>query len=162
MAAEFRALGVQRSQRGKITDETLDFFERCFTSDEVEANGQTFLFRPRPPKPPLFIGGAPAHAIRRAIRFGGGWMPMGGEPAQLQPAIEELRTNAARAGRPAPEVAVVTTLPLEDLERSAAQARAFAAAGATRIVHGFRYSEPAPFLAAAEKLAQIGSCLPSG
>ena len=53
MKAEFRALGVDRSRRGRITDETLDFLQRCFAADEVEANGQPFLFLPRPERPPI-------------------------------------------------------------------------------------------------------------
>ena len=48
-----RALGVARERRGALSDEVLAFLERCFARDEVEANGQPFLFRPRPPKPPI-------------------------------------------------------------------------------------------------------------
>src|SRR5215813_2023976 len=33
MAAEFRALGVDRRHRSRITDGTLDFLDRCFASD---------------------------------------------------------------------------------------------------------------------------------
>src|SRR5438105_5775305 len=53
MQPEFRALGVDVRRRGAITDETLAFLDRCFASDLVEANGQRFLFRPRPARPPL-------------------------------------------------------------------------------------------------------------
>src|SRR5215470_3895253 len=79
MEAEFRAAGVARERRGRITDSTLAFLHRCFAADEVEANGQRFLFRPRPSRPPIFVGGAPPHALRRAVRFGDGWMPVGGD-----------------------------------------------------------------------------------
>src|SRR4030095_14194365 len=63
MAAEFRALGVDPRRRGRITDDTLDFLDRCFASDVVEANGQPFYFRPRPSRPPLFIGGLPGRVL---------------------------------------------------------------------------------------------------
>src|SRR2546428_6783518 len=63
MAAEFRAVGVDIRRRGALSDETLAFLERCFAADVVEAHGQPFLFRPRPPRPPLFIGGAPPPAL---------------------------------------------------------------------------------------------------
>ncbi len=155
MAAEFRAVGVPLAERGKRTDETLDFLVRCFAVDEVELNGQRFLFRPRPPAPPLFVGGAPPHAIRRAIRFGAGWMPMGGDPAALAGPIRELQAGAAAAGRPAPEVVAVTRLELADLERAAEQIAKLAEVGVTRVVHGFRYAEPAPFLAAAGALGRL-------
>ena len=48
MDAEFRALGVERQRRGRISDATLAFLHDCFEHDEVTANGQPFLFRPRP------------------------------------------------------------------------------------------------------------------
>lgn len=59
MEAEFRALGVARARRGALADETLGFLARCFADDVVEANGQRFLFLPRPARPPLLVGGAP-------------------------------------------------------------------------------------------------------
>src|SRR5262249_53785831 len=68
MAGEFGALGVDLRRRGRITDETLDFLERCFADDVVEAHGQPFLFKPRPAKPPLLIGGSPPYAFPRALR----------------------------------------------------------------------------------------------
>ena len=70
MAAEFRALGVRRSAHGAVTDETLDLLNRCFASDEASHNGQPFLFKPRPRKPPVLIGGGPPHALQRAARYG--------------------------------------------------------------------------------------------
>ena len=150
MEAEFRAVGVARSRRGRITDETLAFLHRCFSQDEVEANGQAFLFRPRPPRPPIFIGGAAPHALRRAAKFGDGWMPMRGDPAALGPQIEQLQHEMARVGKPRAEVVVVTTLALDDPSRSADQVRQLAEAGATRIVHGWRYPDATAFARAAE------------
>ncbi|MDE0350488.1 MAG: LLM class flavin-dependent oxidoreductase, partial [Gammaproteobacteria bacterium] len=73
MRPEFRALGVDRSRRGRIADTVLDLLNRCFAGDEVTENGQPFLFRPRPRKPPVLIGGGPPHALRRAARYGDGW-----------------------------------------------------------------------------------------
>src|SRR4030095_8399336 len=62
MHAEFRALGVDRARRGAITDATLAFLHACFApgdDDVVVANEQPFLFRPKPPRPPIFIRGPP-------------------------------------------------------------------------------------------------------
>src|SRR5215831_20189274 len=42
MEPEFRALGVARARRGRVTDETLAFWRRCFESDTVAAHGQPF------------------------------------------------------------------------------------------------------------------------
>ena len=56
MDAEFKALGVNRHERGKITDETLEFFRECFEQDVVSRYGQAFIFSPRPAAPPIYIG----------------------------------------------------------------------------------------------------------
>ena len=40
MEAEFKALGVDRSQRGKITDEALDLLNRCFAGDGGSCPGR--------------------------------------------------------------------------------------------------------------------------
>ena len=66
MAPEFKALGLSRHTRGRVSDETLALMNDCFASDQVEANGQKLLFKPRPTKPPFLIGGRAPHAIKRA------------------------------------------------------------------------------------------------
>src|SRR5436309_14895594 len=132
MAAEFRALGVDVRRRARLTDETLAFIDRCFAADVVEANGQPFLFRPRPPRPPLFIGGAPPHAFRRALAHGAGWMPIGLDPDALRPLAADLRAQAAAANRPAPDVAALPRLPPDDSGAAREALARFADAGATR------------------------------
>ena len=153
MAAEFRAVGVDVAQRGAVTDATLEFLHRCFAGDELEMNGQRFLFRPRPARPPIFVGGVTAHALRRAVRWGDGWMPMGLDADALAPAVADYKASAARAGKPTPEVVVITTLSLQDPSRAAAEACAFAGAGATRLVHAWRYEDATAFRRAAEIMA---------
>jgi probable F420-dependent oxidoreductase len=160
MDAEFRAVGVPKEQRGRVTDATLTFLHACFAQDEVTANGQPLLFRPRPPRPPIFVGGAPPHALRRTLRFGDGWMPMGADPEQLRAPIAELRASAAEGGKPAPEVVVLTSLPLDDPPRAIERVRDFAAVGATRVVHAWRYPDAAAFARAAETITtRVGPAL---
>ncbi len=154
MEAEFRALGVSRKRRGAITDDTLEFLQRAFAADEMEANNQRFLFLPRPKRPPIFIGGAAPHALRRAVRYGDGWMPMSGDPEPLRPQIAELRRLAEEAGRDAPEVVVLTMLPLHEPEHAAELARVFAEVGVTRLIHAPRYNNEAEFRRSAETLAK--------
>src|SRR5262245_46499840 len=104
MEAEFRALGVPRTRRGRIADETLAFVRECFAGDVASAHGPAFPFLPRPARPPIYVGGAGEPALRRAVRFGDGWMPMTGDPATLAPGIARLRELAHEAGRAMPEV----------------------------------------------------------
>lgn len=155
MRPEFRAAGVDYARRGRITDTTLEFIGRCFDDDVVEANGQPFLFRPRPPRPPILVGGAPEHAFRRIVRFGDGWMPFGMEPDVIAPHVAELRRLTAAAGRPAPRIVAVTSLDLRDQAAAAARSRAFADAGVTDLVHGWRYVGADDFRAAAATLAAL-------
>lgn len=162
MPAEFRALGVARERRGAIADETLGFLRRCFDSgaagDVVEAHGQKFLFRPRPARPPIFVGGAPPHALVRALRFGDGWMPMGVDPEKLRAPIAELRRLAAGKGLPAPEVVAMGRLPIEEPARAAEQVAALSELGVTRLVHAERYPDAAAF----DRIAACLAALPRG
>jgi probable F420-dependent oxidoreductase len=155
MAAEFRAVGADLGRRGAIADATLATIDRCFAADEVELNGQRFLFRPRPPRPPILIGGAAPHALRRAARFGDGWMPMGVSPDDLRAPVAELRRLAAAAGKALPEVAVFTRLPTDDPPQARQLIQAYASAGATRLIHAARYSNAAEYRAQVERLAAL-------
>ncbi len=67
LAAEVRAVGIERAPRAAITDATLEFVHRCFAADEVELNGQRFLFLPRLARPPIFVGGAAPKSVRSAL-----------------------------------------------------------------------------------------------
>lgn len=139
MDPEFRALGVDRHSRGRLADATLAFLRNCFENDEVTANGQTFLFRPRPAPPPIYVGGRPPHALARAARFGDGWLPMGMTPEKLPSARAEYAEHCAAAGREPGEVVVMGGLPLEDPGAAGARLNEFAEAGASRFVFGGRY-----------------------
>jgi probable F420-dependent oxidoreductase len=153
MEPEFRAVGVSRSQRGRITDETLDFLHRCFASDEVEANDQRFLFLPRPERPPFYVGGAPPHALDRVVRHADGWLPMGGDPAKLAPHIATLREKMDEAGRPPPEVVLLTALPLNDPAASIDLAGRLIEAGVTQLIYGSRYANANEFRKGLDLLA---------
>lgn len=139
MDAEFRALGLDRHRRGRQTDATLEFFAQCFRSDEVVSNGQPFLFKPRPAMPPTYIGGAAPHALRRAIRFGHGWLPMARDPESLQRHLNSFAALAQEAGVEPGPVTVMTGLPLGEPERARARLDAFAALGIERVVCALRY-----------------------
>ena len=141
MDPEFRALGVERHARGRLADATLAFIRDCFEHDEVAANGQPFLFRPRPACPPIYVGGSPPHALKRAARYGDGWLPMGMTPEKLPAARAEYAEHCAAVGREVGEVVVMGGLPLGDTGAAAASLVAFRDAGASRFVLGGRYAD---------------------
>lgn len=141
MEAEFRALGVDRRRRGRISDETLAFLRECFDQDEVTANGQPFLFRPRPACPPIYIGGAAPHALRRAARYGDGWFPTGMTPEQLPEVRAQYAEFCAAEGRSVGEIMVMGRLPSNDAGAAGQYLADFAHAGASRFVLSGRYAD---------------------
>lgn len=142
MDPEFRALGVNRHARGRISDETLAFLRDCFggDGDEVTANGQTFLFRPKPAAPPIYIGGAPPHALRRAARYGDGWLPMGMTAEKLPARRAEYAERCEEEGREVGEIVVMGGLP-SDAGAAADTLNGLAEAGASRFVFGGPYAD---------------------
>jgi len=155
MDAEFRALGTDRRRRGRDTDEALDLLRRCFADDVVEAHGQRFLFLPRPERPPIYVGGAGEHALRRVVRFGDGWLPMGADPEKLRPAAARLAELAAAAGRATPEIVAFGRLPEEGPGPARERLAALAALGVTRFIPAIRYDDVAGYRAQLERLAPL-------
>ncbi len=154
MPAEFRALGIDRRERGRRTDETLQCIADCFAADEVSLNGQRFLFKPRPARPPILIGGKAEHAFPRILRFGDGWVPTSLDASALRPLVEELAAAMRGAGKPAPEVIPLVNLPLDTAGATAAALAAYAEAGATGIEHAARYESVEEFRRVATALLE--------
>lgn len=155
MGAEFRALGLDRRQRGKDSDRTLDLINRCFASDEVSENGQTFLFRPRPARPPIYIGGRGPHALARAVEFADGWLPGRMSPEELVPEITQLNDLAAAAGKPRPKVVLMTSLPVGSPSEAAETLAAYAHVGVDGVIHGARVDSETAYIESIEQLAAI-------
>jgi probable F420-dependent oxidoreductase len=155
MEVEFQATGVDRASRGRLLDEGLEFLDRAFSSDIMSHNGAEFMFRPRPAKPPILVGGKPEHAFDRAVESADGWLPLGGRnPDKFAAPVQELRKRFADAGRGEPEVAVFTSLPYEDPATLEALIADWTGIGMTTIIHGgVRYADAAEFRDAAEAIA---------
>lgn len=144
MQPEFNALGVPRSERGRRSDAVLDLLSRAFGAEDdvVEEHGQPFLFRPNPARPPIYVGGHGAHALRRAAKYGDGWFPMPRSRDDLIDGIAELRTHFDAAGRGAPEVVTFGGVSADDPKAGRAQLDDLAEAGVTGlIVGGGRYED---------------------
>lgn len=155
MDAEFRAVGVDRHQRGRITDDTLAFLAECFANDVVTRNGQPFLFKPRPPQPPIYIGGAAPHALRRALRFGHGWLPMARSPETLVRDLALFQALAEEAGASPGPVTVMAGLPLDRPDDARELLEAYRALGVERLVSALRYRNLAEYERQLEALADI-------
>ena len=154
MDPEFKALGIDRHRRGEISDGILAFLEQCFEHETVVANGQEFLFKPRPARPPVLIGGRAPHAIRRALRYGDGWMPMAQKPEQIEADVaayfEEARATNAQAS-----VTVMGGLPSNDAGLARQTLAAYADMGVERFVCAMRYSDVSEYLSGLDRLASV-------
>ncbi len=156
MRREFEALGVEKRMRGRISNETLRVIRHLFAHDAEGYAGELvrfppFVFAPRPPCPPIWIGGNGAPALERAAEFGDGWHPM--LPAErLGAAVAELKAKLRARGRNDEfEIVVRRGLPLEDPTAARGRLGAEAAAGATYFILDLgRYADARLFAAQAE------------
>ena len=152
MRSEFRALGLNLRKRVSDSERILQFLHDAFDNDVVTQNDQPFIFSPRPKRPPFIIGGANPHAITRAVKYGDGWMPMGLKPDVLKPIVEDYKIQIQAAGKPDPEVIVMSGLPLNDTDRCRGILDSYRDAGATTVVHGQKYDRASELQGAIEKL----------
>jgi len=121
MEEEFQAMGLDTyKERGAVTDEYLQLYKELWTSENPSFDGKYYQlsgsgFEPKPaqkPHPPIWIGGHTGPAIRRAAKYGDGWMPIGLrppailDPEELGGKIARLRKATVEAGRPEDAVAL--------------------------------------------------------
>jgi probable F420-dependent oxidoreductase len=83
-AEEFAILGANFGQRAEVTDEAIEVMQTLWSEPVAGYHGQFHDFNgvTMPPHaaddgPPIWIGGNSAGAIRRAARYGSGWLPYG-------------------------------------------------------------------------------------
>ena len=65
--------------------------------------------KPKPvqrPHPPIHVGGIFPGALRRALRYGNGWIPIGGRGDALAEALAKLPEEADAAGRDPSEIEI--------------------------------------------------------
>ena len=147
MNPEFKALGIDRSKRGRLFNDGLEFLNRAFSSDCIAENGQDFMFLPRPLRPPLLIGGKPEYAFDRAVTYGDGWIPMVGRNLEkFRAPVAQLRERFFESDKGEPEIAVFTRLAYEEDARISDHIGQMIDLGVTTIIHGgVRYRDSNEF-----------------
>jgi alkanesulfonate monooxygenase SsuD/methylene tetrahydromethanopterin reductase-like flavin-dependent oxidoreductase (luciferase family) len=94
--ADFDVVGADPRTAGAYSDEALEVIRRLWTGRKVSFSGRWNSFtdvqiRPLPAKrPEIFIGGRSEVALRRALRFGDGYLPYLLDPAQARRRFEKL------------------------------------------------------------------------
>ncbi len=131
---EFEALNVPFAERGVRTDEAIEAMRACWGEQPVNYRGRTVTFenlkvQPTPDRRiPIWIGGASAPALRRAVKLGDGWHGTFMKPEDTAPLLKHLRDE-----RPDPDFTLSMRVTWDGLDGDEAEQRrdldAFAEAG---------------------------------
>ena len=105
-AEEIANHGTAFKSRFKLMRERIEAMKAIWTEKEPEYSGEMvnlskMMTWPKPvqkPYPPVIVGGGFPHAARRAIRYGDGWIPLGGR-MDLPALVDEFYKMAEEAGR---------------------------------------------------------------
>lgn len=103
----FEVTGVDSRERGARTDEALKIMKGLWSDKPFSHKGKFYEFEnmfmePKPvqrPGPPIWVGGHSEGALRRAGRFGDGFMPTSISPAVYQRATTMIERHAEKFGR---------------------------------------------------------------
>ena len=98
--------GTDPTRRWKLLRERIEAMKALWTEDEPEYHGEFVDFDPvwqwpkpvQKPHPPILLGNVGEGALRRAVSYADGWMPIGGR-TNLEERIAELNRLAREAGR---------------------------------------------------------------
>ena len=109
-ASEYLAVGVRLQDRAARTDDFLRLLPDLLGGKptvipDCSSAGAVRLL-PAAAMPPVWIGGISAAALRRAVRFGDGWLSGFQTPAEFAASARQLGELAAAAGRARPRLGV--------------------------------------------------------
>ena len=128
---EWRAAGAEIAARGPRLDELLGLLPDLLTGRSVSHHGRHLSVESPPLRPamatppPIVVGGRSDAALRRAVRFGDGWLGVWVSPQRFGRSVGRLRELAEEAGRLSPEPMLLAFAAIGDddsaCERDAAQ-----------------------------------------
>ena len=102
---EIEVCGVDPATRGRRTNECLEILRGLLSGQPTSFHGEFFdleeaLIRPAPEPPvPIVIGGRAEAALRRAARFGDGWLGIWSTAERYADTMGRIRAFADEAGR---------------------------------------------------------------
>lgn len=102
---ELEICGVDPSTRGRRMDESLEILRELSEGKPVSFDGEFFALRdaqilPAQSSPiPIVVGGRSDAAVRRAGRFGDGWLGIWVSPRRFGSVVTQIAEHAARAER---------------------------------------------------------------
>jgi probable F420-dependent oxidoreductase len=104
--AEWTAMHIDTTTRGRKTDEALDIISRLWSGEALDFDGRHFKLTkasiaPLPVQPdlPMWIGGASEAAIKRIARVGTGWQAGPEDPDAVAQVIAGIKQALLQTGR---------------------------------------------------------------
>jgi probable F420-dependent oxidoreductase len=104
--AEWTAMHIDTTTRGRKTDEALEIISRLWSGEAVDFDGRHFKLTkasiaPLPVQPdlPMWIGGASEAAIKRTARVGTGWQAGPEDPDAVAQVIAGIKQALLQTGR---------------------------------------------------------------
>jgi alkanesulfonate monooxygenase SsuD/methylene tetrahydromethanopterin reductase-like flavin-dependent oxidoreductase (luciferase family) len=91
-SVEFAMAGVERAERGRLVEETVDVLRRAWTGEPFTWRGREIVVTPAPATPGgpmIMLGGSTEVAARRAARLRAGFFPAVGDPRLAEIYAEE-------------------------------------------------------------------------
>jgi probable F420-dependent oxidoreductase len=131
--------GTRFETRWKLLRERIEAMKAIWTQKQAEYRGELVSFDPiyawpkpaQKPHPPIHVGGAFPGGMRRALRYGDGWIPLAGRgDDDIAKQLPALRAEAAKLGRALDKFEVTIYGAQADGEKL----RAFRDAGMTRVL----------------------------
>jgi alkanesulfonate monooxygenase SsuD/methylene tetrahydromethanopterin reductase-like flavin-dependent oxidoreductase (luciferase family) len=108
---EYALAGLTRAGQRERTDEFLGVLAAARRGEQDKAkvppSARAFLLGPALAVPPLWVGGTSMAALRRAARFGDGWLSGLQTPDEFEASVSRLRQLAEEEGRPCPLAGIV-------------------------------------------------------
>ena len=108
---EYGLAGLTRSGQRQRTDEFLRVLTAARRGEVEKAaallSARALLLGTALPVPPLWVGGTSLAALRRAARFGDGWLSGLQTPAEFEASSNHLHHLADEEGRPCPLTGIV-------------------------------------------------------
>jgi probable F420-dependent oxidoreductase len=153
--------GTPGEGRFKLLRERIEAMQAIWAGKEAEYHGDCVDFNPihmwpkpvQKPHPPIHVGGAFPGGARRAVRYGNGWIPIGGREDDIDESIPAFRRMAEEAGRD-PKSLEVSIYGVAASEKVIDRYRK---AGADRIVFGLPPFARDDILPMLDKCAQVAS-----
>jgi probable F420-dependent oxidoreductase len=99
--------GTRFEGRWKLLRERIEAMKQIWTEEKAEYHGEHVDFDPifawpkpaQKPHPPIHVGGAYPGGMRRALRYGNGWIPIGARDDDVVTHLPALREEADKQGR---------------------------------------------------------------